>query len=133
LIDPDEVTSGGGFPVIRCLIEPEDHGQIFASVQKWLDRHQRGAVGQGLRYVVLKGTPPNVLMVLSLSDTTGGATREANNLSRWVSRDCCSLKGVFLYRDSSGGRYYLGGDARHGAVSIRKLWGASAIVLKNEG
>jgi tRNA/tmRNA/rRNA uracil-C5-methylase (TrmA/RlmC/RlmD family) len=124
LIDPDSQRTGGGLEVAICAIEPEIHLKIFSACAGQLNRPHTKTLASCLRYVIVRGGVQAPAVILSVEEISPVVVREANGLSRALTRAVPSITGVFLFEDTSDGRYYLGAGAAPSAHVFRKLFGA---------
>jgi tRNA/tmRNA/rRNA uracil-C5-methylase (TrmA/RlmC/RlmD family) len=133
LIDPDSQRTGGGLEVAICAIEPAIHGKILSACGGQLNRPHMKALASCLRYVIVRGGEDAPAVILSVEEITPAVVREANSLSRALTRAAPSITGVFLFEDTSDGRYYLGAGAAPSAHVFRKLFGARELSVTIAG
>ena len=72
-------------------------------------------------------------MILSVEEISPALVREANGLSRALTRAVPSITGVFLFEDASDGRYYLGAGTAPSPHVFRKLFGARELSVTIAG
>jgi tRNA/tmRNA/rRNA uracil-C5-methylase (TrmA/RlmC/RlmD family) len=123
LIEPVGQRRQGPMDVLRCYIEPEEHAHVYRCVQEALLKPITRPIASSLRYVVVKGSGPELLVILNVTDFNGPLVRAANTLSKTITRSSRSVKGVWLYRDSTRGSYYLGTSNPSARNIARKLFG----------
>jgi tRNA/tmRNA/rRNA uracil-C5-methylase (TrmA/RlmC/RlmD family) len=133
LIDPDSQRTGGGLEVSICAIEPEIHGRIFSACAGQLNRPHTKVLASCLRYVIVRGGEDAPAVILSVEEISPTVVREANGLSRAITRAVPSVNGVFLFEDTSDGRYYLGAGSAPSAHVFRKLFGARELSVTIAG
>jgi len=133
LIDPEEPRAQGGLDVQVCAIEPPVHGVIFAACAAQLNRPHTETLSAHLRYVIVRGGADAPAVILSVDTIGPGLVREANTVSRALTRAVPRLTGVFLFEDASDGRYYLGSGVATSPRMFRKLFGAQDVSLTING
>lgn len=134
LIDPEESSHHGVLPVAHCVIEPDEHRRLYAEVQSQLAANPRGALPRRLRYVIIKGSYDEQVVILSVAPTGPSPAREANQLSRRLCATCPGFAGLFLVEDSSRGRYYLPPEAAlSGVAGVKKIFGRSNTLIRVDG
>ena len=128
LIDQSE---GGGirpFEPVLCAIEPEAHGAMYRHVQEAVADPRLIAVTEELSYVIIKEGDEGHIVILNVRRISSRIVHAANMLSKSLTRHCDGVIGVFLYRDTSGGRYYMGSEQESSRVMVRKVFGRDQIV-----
>lgn len=126
LIDPSEGGTGK-FDALRCVIEPPDHGKIYAVVRREIGRPSMEALAEQLLYVIVKGTDTELSVIFNVREAAPGVTRAANELSKKLSDSCRSISGTFLYAGDADGGYYQGTRNARARHPLRKLFGRSQI------
>jgi tRNA/tmRNA/rRNA uracil-C5-methylase (TrmA/RlmC/RlmD family) len=126
LIAPTDEGSYKPFDVVRCAIEPTGHAPIYQKVQEILDKPYAGPIGDALSYVIIKGSYTELTLILNLRDLSPEVVHAANTLSKSLTHSFKEIVGIFLYEDTSDGRYYLSSSSRK-PVAFRKIFGKTEI------
>lgn len=127
LIAPSEEGEMRPFPVVRCVIEPQEHCAIFHHVQESFVKPYAKKLARATSYVVIKGTSAEQTLIFNVKDISPELVRSANTLSKSLTRSFPSIIGIFLYADTSSPQYYLGRQRGRSRTSFRKLYGKSEV------
>ncbi|HTO95196.1 MAG TPA: methyltransferase domain-containing protein [Bacteroidota bacterium] len=115
--------------VRECGIEPESHAALYAAVEASIHAPALRPLARALRYVIVRGTYEEIVVIFSVDRIDGQTVRSANALSRTITGSCPAVRGVLLYEDTGDDRYYLGGRGAPPRRSIRKIFGETDIRL----
>ena len=118
------------FSPLRCRLEPAVHGSIYDLLVSELNTTRYLRMRETLLHVVLKGLDDSLGVVLSLSDLNPQILRDANRLSKVLTRRFPKLTGVWLHRHSGGKGYALGSTAGAAGGGWRKLYGNDALRIE---
>ena len=112
-------------PVRACGIEPELHASVYACVEETIHAPAARPLARGLRYVIIRGSYEELVVIFSVDRIDGETVRAANGLSRGLTGTCPAVRGVLLYEDAGDDRYYLGTRGALPPRSVRKIFGAT--------
>jgi len=112
-------------PVHACGIEPELHASVYARVEETIHAPGARALARALRYVIVRGSYDELVVVFSVNRIEGETVRAANRLSRGLTGACPAVRGVLLYEDAGDDRYYLGTRGALPSRSVRKIFGTT--------
>jgi 23S rRNA (uracil1939-C5)-methyltransferase len=127
LIDPDAESGERAIEVLRCAIEPDSHGRVYAAVDAWLGKPVAGPLLNALQYVIVKGNDRERAVILNVREIDAAVLRAANALSKALTAAETTIRGVFLYEDASDGRYYMGTTSSGGPGKLQKLFGSATL------
>jgi tRNA/tmRNA/rRNA uracil-C5-methylase (TrmA/RlmC/RlmD family) len=130
LISPEEDRSLRPISVVRCMIEPAPHGDIYKAAQDLLASKPAGEIAEVLRHIVVRGDAAEQTLIFTVERISGPVTRSANTLSRALTRRITTIVGVFLYEDTTRGTHYLGSSDPRRQVRSRKLFGKPEIFTR---
>ena len=133
LIDPDSGDAERFHEIPRCAIEPSEHGLLYDVIGSWLKRPVANPLHDGLQYVIIKGDERERIVVLNVRSIDAPVVRTANALSKVITASDPHVRGVFLYEDASGGRYYLGTQSSGTPGRLQRLYGAGTLSHKTAG
>lgn len=133
LIDATDRTSGGLFPVVHCAIEPPEHAGLYSAIESFLSSPRSRDMAESLRYAIIKGSYDEFTIILNVRTMTAASIREANGLSKQLTRASGKVAGVFLLQGGSDDRYYLGGDDVSSGSRVRKLFGKPLLFQRVNG
>ena len=131
----DQLDRGGTkpFQAVRCAIEPGGHAAIYAKIQEDLDKPHAAALAESLTYVIIKGSYTEFTVIFNVRTISPGLVKSTNTLSKSLTRSCKGVVGVFLYKDESAGRYYMGSSGPNARQVIRKVFGKEEVYQKIAG
>jgi len=109
--------------VRECGIEPELHAAVYAAVEGSIHAPPLRPLAHALRYVIVRGTYDEIVVIFSVDRIDGQTVRSANALSRGITASCPAVRGVLLYEDTGDDRYYIAGRDAPPRRSIRKIFG----------
>lgn len=127
LLSPSEDGIRSPFPVVRCAIEPRGHAGIYAEIQNCLTKPFARPLIDSLTYAIIKGNYEEFTVILNVQSIDAPISRAATTLSRSLSKLFPSIAGLFLYEDSSDGRYYLGTRSTDAQNRFRRIYGKREI------
>ncbi|MGB5875523.1 MAG: hypothetical protein WBG01_00500 [Bacteroidota bacterium] len=130
LISPEEEGSLRPLSVIRCMIEPAPHADIYSAVQELIAGNTAREIAEVLRHVVVRGDAREQTLIFTVDRISGPFIRSANALSRALTRRVSTIVGVFLYEDTTRGTHYLGSSDPHRQPRSRKLFGKPEIFTR---
>jgi 23S rRNA (uracil1939-C5)-methyltransferase len=130
LIAPTEQGSYRPINVERCAIEPDSHAAIYKKVQELIEKPYAKYLAAVLGYVIIKGSYTEQTVILNVRAIDAEVTRAANTLSKSLTHAIPGITGIFFYKDSSDGRYYLGSGNAQG---LRKVHGKAEIYQRISG
>ncbi len=133
LIAPTDEGSYKPFDVVHCAIEPAGHAPIYQKVQGILEKPYAAALGEVLSYVIIKGSYTEHALIFNVRDITPNVVRAANTMSKTLTHTFKEISGIFLYEDSSSGRYYLGRSNKDRQPTVRKIFGKGEIFHRTHG
>jgi tRNA/tmRNA/rRNA uracil-C5-methylase (TrmA/RlmC/RlmD family) len=133
LIDPDERRTGGILPVTACAIEPGSHQEVYRRVSQVTSAAAFAPLFQTMRYIIVRGDELNTMVILSLTDSSPAIVKLTNALSKILTAEPTTVRAVYVHRDESDGRYYLGSGDPAGRVSVRRLFGVQGLKHSVEG
>jgi 23S rRNA (uracil1939-C5)-methyltransferase len=116
--------------VDRCAIEPDSHAAIYKKVQELIEKPYAKYLAAVLGYVIIKGNYTEQTVILNVRAIDAEVTRAANTLSKSLTHAIPGITGIFFYKDSSDGRYYLGSGNAQG---LRKVHGNAEIYQRISG
>jgi tRNA/tmRNA/rRNA uracil-C5-methylase (TrmA/RlmC/RlmD family) len=119
--------------VLYCLIEPEAHSVIYRCVQESVTKPYARPLASALRYVIVKGIPPELCVILSVSGIDGKLIRAVNTLSKTITRGSADVTGVWLHQDSTRGTFYLGTTNPRAHSTSLKVFGKGELYQKFGG
>ena len=126
LIAPAGEGSYKPFDVVHCAIEPASHAPIYQHVQRMLDHPGCQDLAEVLSYVIIKGSYTEHTVILNVRRISSHVISAANMLSKSLTHSFKEVVGLFLYEDTSDGRYYLGSPDRR-TSGFRKVFGNKEI------
>jgi tRNA/tmRNA/rRNA uracil-C5-methylase (TrmA/RlmC/RlmD family) len=126
LITPTDEGSYKPFDVVRCAIEPAGHAPIYQRVQDILEKPYAGPIGDALGYAIIKGSYTEYTLILNVREMSPEVVHATNTLSKSLTHSFKEIVGIFLYEDTSDGRYYLGSSNRK-PIAFRKIFGKAEI------
>jgi tRNA/tmRNA/rRNA uracil-C5-methylase (TrmA/RlmC/RlmD family) len=126
LIAPTDEGTYKPFDVVRCAIEPADHAPLYQKIQEILDKPYAGPIGEALSYVIIKGSYTEYTIILNVRAISPDVVHATNTLSKSLTHSFKEIAGIFLYEDSSDGRYYLGSSSQR-SNAFRKIFGKADI------
>jgi 23S rRNA (uracil1939-C5)-methyltransferase len=132
LISPVEEGTYKPFDVVQCAIEPAGHALIYQRVQESLDKPYAFPLADVLRYVVIKGSYSEYTLILNVRKMSPEVVHATNTLSKSLTHSFKEIIGIFLYEDTSDGRYYLGSSNRKPGA-FRKIFGKAEIYQRIHG
>ncbi len=121
------------FEPLRCAIEPPKHADLYTFIRDRLQTLRIRRLDGILRNVVIKGGYEEQTVILTVDAIDAGLIRSMNALSKSLTQTFPSVVGVFLYEDSSDGRYYLGSRDPNAAPVFKKLYGKPSIFQRSRG
>lgn len=127
LIDPDADSGDHAVEVLRCAIEPASHAALYEAVDRWLGKPVAGPLLDALQYVIVKGDDRERMVILNVRTIDAGVVRAANALSKSITADEQTVRGIFLYEDASDGRYYMGTTASGAPGKLQRLFGSATL------
>ncbi len=130
LIDPSEGGSRAGFNVIRCAIEPDDHGRIYAKTQDLIAKPYATSLADQLSYVIIKGNYTEYTVIFNVLEISPSLIKAANTLSKSLTHELKDIIGLLIYEDDSGRGYYMGAKSAHVSPKIKKIFGKSELYQK---
>jgi tRNA/tmRNA/rRNA uracil-C5-methylase (TrmA/RlmC/RlmD family) len=133
LIDPEAGYAQSALQVHRCAIEPLSHNVLYDEIASWLKRPAAGPLSAVLNYVIIKGDEHERIVTLNVITIDAPLVRTANLLSKAITTFDKQVRGVFLYEDKSGGRYYLGMQSSGAPGRVQRLFGAGTLSHKTAG
>jgi len=132
LITPTDEGTYKPFDVARCAIEPAGHAPIYQKVREILEKPYAGPIGDALSYVIIKGNYTEYTLILNVREMSPEVVHATNTLSKSLTHSFKEIVGIFLYEDTSDGRYYLGSSNRK-PVTFRKIFGKAEIYQRIHG
>ncbi|HCV43598.1 MAG TPA: hypothetical protein DGH68_08950 [Bacteroidetes bacterium] len=126
LIAPTDEGTYKPFDVVRCAIEPAGHAPIYQKVQEILEKPYAGPIRDALSYVIIKGSYTEYTLILNVREMSPEVVHATNTLSKSLTHSFKEIVGIFLYEDTSDGRYYLGSSNRK-PETFRKIFGKAEI------
>ncbi|HUI11748.1 MAG TPA: methyltransferase domain-containing protein [Bacteroidota bacterium] len=120
-------------PVRACAIEPETHAAVYARLEESIHAPAARSLARALRYVIVRGSYDELVVIFSVDRIDGETVRGANGLSRGLTGACPAVRGVLLYEDRGDDRYYLSARSAPPARSVRKIFGTTDIRLSFGG
>lgn len=126
LIAPADDGSFKPFDVVRCAIEPEGHAGIYSRIQEILEKPYARPLAEVLSYVIIKGSYTEHTVILNVRHVSQQVIGATNTLSKSLTHSFEEITAVFLYEDSSDGRYYLG-SARSHSSKLKRVFGKKEI------
>lgn len=133
LIDPEAGYAQSALQIQRCAIEPLSHNALYDEIASWLKRPAAAPMLHALNYVIIKGDEHERIVTLNVSTIDTPVVRTANLLSKVITAFDKQVRGVFLYEDESGGRYFLGLQSSGAAGRVQRLYGAGTLSHKTAG
>ena len=127
LIDPDADSGDHAVEVLRCAIEPASHAALYEAVDRWLGKPVAGPLLESLQYVIVKGDDRERMVILNVRSIDAGVVRASNALSKALTADDQTVRGIFLYEDASDGRYYMGTTASGTPGKLQRLFGSATL------
>lgn len=133
LLAPDEEGELHPIPVIDCAIEPESHAAVYALAGELLKKPYAAALLDALRYVVVRGGGAEQMVILNVRSIDAAIGKSAATLSRTLARSLPGVAALFLYEDTTDGRYYLGTRNPRQRPAIRKIFGRDQLLETIDG
>ncbi len=112
-----------------CDIEPALHAALYRRITEILRHKSANPLVSVMQYVILKGTYERVALIFNVEELAQSVVKAANTVSKLVTKEFAQVQGVFLHEDSSGDRYYMGGNSAAGHAGFRRLYGSRDIHL----
>lgn len=129
-----ELEEGRGlrpFSPLRCRLEPAVHGSIYGLLGMEMRSTRYPRLREALLHVVLKGLDDSPGVVFSLAGLDPHILREANRLSKVLTRRFPMLAGIWIHRHSGGKGYALGSAAGASGANLRKLYGRDELRIES--
>jgi len=133
LIDPDADYGERALQIHRCAIEPLSHNLLYDLIGAWLKRPAASPLHDLLQYVIIKGDERDRIVILNVRSIDAPVVRAGNVLSKTLTASDPHVRGVFLYEDTSDGRYYLGTQSSGTPGRLQRLFGAGTLSHKTAG
>jgi tRNA/tmRNA/rRNA uracil-C5-methylase (TrmA/RlmC/RlmD family) len=133
LIDPGGEDGHRPVDVMACLVEPASHAAVYARLRESILSPSSRLLAPALRYVIVKGSYTELVVILSVRLIDGAIVSAVNTLSKGLTSACPDVRGVMLYEDRSDGRYYLGTRSPAARGTVRKIYGETEIYQKFGG
>jgi len=133
LLAPDEDGEFAPLAVLDCAIEPASHTAVYARVGELLVKPYARALAETLRYVVVRGGGAEQTVILNVRAIDGPAAKAASTMSKTLARSLPGLAAMFLYEDTTDGRYYLGTRSPQARPVVRKIFGRDQLLEIIEG
>jgi tRNA/tmRNA/rRNA uracil-C5-methylase (TrmA/RlmC/RlmD family) len=133
LIDPSERGPLKPFDVVRCAIEPDEHSRIYGKVQELIGKPYAQQLATQLSYVIIKGNYTEYCLIFSVRKITAAVVSAANTLSKSMTQTFNTITSVFLYEDSSQGRFYMGVRRQQGPHAFKKIFGKRELYQRVAG
>jgi tRNA/tmRNA/rRNA uracil-C5-methylase (TrmA/RlmC/RlmD family) len=119
------------FSPLWCRLEPAMHRSIYGLLGKEMRGTRYPRLREALLHVVLKGLDDSPGVVFSLAGLDPHILREANRLSKVLTRRFPMLTGVWIHRHSGGKGYALGSAAGASGGNLRKLYGRDELRIES--
>lgn len=133
LIDPSESSFSGSFTVLRCAIEPDEHAEIYSTLQVSLRKSYAGPLAEHLRYVIIRGSYDEFTVLFNVRETTPELRKAANTLSKALTRASSNVVGLFLYEATGRDRYYMESPDHQPGRSLTRIFGQKDLYQKIAG
>ena len=130
LVEPEEGHGSRPFSPLRCRLEPTVHGSIYSLIRSELGSLRYPRLLETLLHVVIKGVDDSSGVVLSLAELNPPILRDANRISKVLTRRFPHITGVWIHRHSGGKGYALGSTAGTAGGTLRKLYGQDALRIE---
>lgn len=113
-----------GAPTAPSVLEPEEHGRVFAYVSDVL-KDRRNAFAKVLQHVIVRGTYDEHVVIFNVHELDADIVRAARSAIAAVQQLVPSVRHAWLYVDPRRSRYYLDSDRLFSGVQQKRMTGES--------
>jgi tRNA/tmRNA/rRNA uracil-C5-methylase (TrmA/RlmC/RlmD family) len=133
----DEREASFALSVEECVIEHKSHRVIYQAAQEFLSKSQNANFAERFNYIVVKGNYEEQTVIFNLNSFNSEVRRNANVLSRFLTRRVPSVVSVFVFVDEERSRYYLSQrpplKKQGQKIHLQKIFGMSEIFQEVTG
>ena len=110
-------------PVERCMIEPEGHAAIYATIQGFIERKEQNETAKVLQYVIVKGNYREFTVILNMTSFDPMVRHFANNLSKHLTGKVAAVTGIFAFVEEKSSRYYMHQGSNNRQPKLMRIFG----------
>ncbi len=131
LIGTEEESTGiNPVRIDKCMIEPEQHAEIYRRVEEYLRRREFRDEAATVNYVIIKGNYSEFTVLFNLAAFDSGMRQFVNHLSKHLTSAVKEVIGVFVIVDEKRSRYYMPQHQRNQKHQLQKIFGKTEIFQK---
>ena len=125
--------SHGKTPVVKSVLEPGSHQEIYAFCHKKFSQIRHKAAALSLNYLILRGNYTEHALIFNVKRLNGDIVRSLRSISVEAVEALPALRSAFVYVDETASDYYLEAERPEKGVAFKKLCGPEFLALKTGG
>jgi tRNA/tmRNA/rRNA uracil-C5-methylase (TrmA/RlmC/RlmD family) len=115
----------------RCAIEPHSHNDVYLAVKKYFADADHARLARDFNFIISKGNDRETIVIFNMNEFSHRNRHDVNTLSKYISKNVPTVKGIHIVIDDERGNYYLPSfeEIKPGMPKIRaqKLFGIQSL------
>jgi tRNA/tmRNA/rRNA uracil-C5-methylase (TrmA/RlmC/RlmD family) len=114
----------------ESLLEPREHAEIYAFLQKKVSEAENMIVASHLNYLIIRGNYKERSLIFNVDLLNGAIVRRLKILAGQLQKLSNPLHAAFVYLDPSKSGYYLESKKADVPVQFKKLFGPALLAVE---